>query len=121
MKFGKTKCPLIAQVRGDKRLSIKNITLINHWNLILNIRKSRNFSSIFLSFQNYCVNNRIRYNIFTALNVTRFFDKSTRFFVKFYFFLMFRRNAVLSSLVVLFSLSSLAKCNEAEDLCTSVR
>jgi hypothetical protein len=43
MKFGKTKSPLIAQVRGDKRLSIKNITLINHWNLIKYTKKSKLF------------------------------------------------------------------------------
>lgn len=47
MKIGKTKCPLIAQVRGDKRLSIKNITLINHWNLIKYTKKSKLFLYFF--------------------------------------------------------------------------
>ena len=46
MKIGKTKCPLIAQVRGDVS-PLKNITLINHWNLIKYTKKSKLFLYFF--------------------------------------------------------------------------
>ena len=48
MKIGKTKCPLIAQVRGDKRFSIKEYYLNQPLEFdTLNIRKK---SKLFLYF-----------------------------------------------------------------------